>query len=48
MRKTEIIIIYIFRGGAKVLKLAVNRRTKFRNTHWRDKSLTIVEDKQWK
>ena len=32
----------------EVVKLAVNRRTKFRNTHWSDKSLTIVHDKPWK
>ena len=31
-----------------VKKLAVNRRTKFRNTHWSDKGLTIAEDKSWK
>ena len=37
-------------GGVPMLskKLAVNRRTKFRNTHWSDKSLTNVEDKPWK
>ena len=28
-------------------KIAVNRRTKFRNTHWSDKIPTIVEDKPW-
>ena len=33
---------------AKVLKQAVNHRTKFRNTHWLEKSLTTVEDKPWK
>ena len=37
-------------GGliAKVLKLAVSRKTKFRNTHWLEKSLTTVDDKPWK
>ena len=44
-------------GGGRVIcklpklsnfKLAVNCRTNFRNTHWPDKSLTIVEDKPWK
>ena len=44
-------------GGGRVIcklpklsnfKLAVNCRTKLRNTHWPDKSLTIVEDKPWK
>ena len=29
-------------------KLAVKPRTKFKNTHWSDKSLIIVEDKPWK
>ena len=38
------------RGGkiAKVLKQAVNLRTKFRNTHRLEKSLTTVDDKPWK
>ena len=43
-------------GGGRVVcklpmlskKLAVNCRTKFMNTHWSDKSPTIVEDKPWK
>ena len=51
--KTETIIFFIFLGGggglfAKVLKLAVNRRTKFRNIHWLEKSCTTVDDKPWK
>ena len=29
-------------------KLAVKLRTKFKNTHWSDKSLIIVKDKLWK
>ena len=33
---------------AKVFKLAVKRRTKFRNTHCLEKSLTTVDDKAWK
>ena len=33
---------------AKVAKLAVKRRTKFRNTHWLEKSLKTVDDKPWK
>ena len=48
---------FFFWGGGRVIcklpklsnfKLAVNCRTKLRNTHWPDKSLTIVEDKPWK
>ena len=37
-------------GGkiAKVFKLAVNRRTKVRNIHWFEKSVTTVHDKPWK
>ena len=36
-------------GSADVVKkTSCNRRTKFRNTHWSDKSLTNVEDKPWK
>ena len=45
-------LFYFFFGGgggeggiAKLLKLAVNRRTKFRNTHWLEKSLATVDDK---
>ena len=34
---------------AKVFKLVVNGRTKFRNnTHWLEKSVTTVHDKPWK
>ena len=36
-----------FVNGRCCQKIAVNQRTKFRNTHWSDKSLTIVEDKPW-
>ena len=32
-------------GDKIILKLAVNSRTEFRNTHWLEKSLTTVEDK---
>ena len=43
--------LFFFGGGggliAKVHKLAV-RRTKFRNTHWLEKSLTTMDDKPWK
>ena len=43
---------FIFLGGggliAKVLKLAVSQRTKFRNTYWLEKSLTTVAIKLWK
>ena len=44
----KLLLFFCLRGGqiAKVLKLAVNRRTKFRNTHWLEKSLT-VDDKPW-
>ena len=54
-----IIFLFFFLGGGgegsfvnlpklSNFKLAVNCRTKLRNTHWPDKSLTIVEDKPWK
>ena len=36
------------RGDKIILKLAVNSRKKFRNTHWLEKSLTTVDDKPWK
>ena len=50
-----ILFIYFFflgggggEGDKIILKLAVNSRTKFRNTHWLEKSITTVEDKPWK
>ena len=50
--KIQKLLLFLFEGGgggqiAKVLELAVNRRTKFRNTHWLEKSLTTVDDKPW-
>ena len=48
-KNTETIINFCLGGYiAKVLKLAVNRRTKFKNTHWLEKSLTAVDNKPWK
>ena len=46
-----IFFFFFFLGGGRVIcklpklsdfKLAVNCRTKLRNTHWPDKSLTIL------
>ena len=48
----KLLLLFFFFGGggyiAKVLKLTVNRRTKFMNTHWLEKSLTTVDNKPWK
>ena len=46
----KLLLVKVWGGGmggyiAKVLKQAVNCRTKFRNTHWLEKSLTTVDDK---
>ena len=43
-KKQKLLFFFFFLGGggcviAKVLKLAVICRTKFRNTHWLEKSL---------
>ena len=47
-----VVFFYIFLVGGgeitKILKLAVYRRTKFRNTQWLVKSLTTVDDKPLK
>ena len=49
--KIKKLFFFFFWGGggeiAKVHKLAV-RRTKFRNRHWLEKSLTTMDDKPWK
>ena len=45
--KIQKLLLFFVLGG-KVLKLPVNLRTKFRNTHWLEKSLTTLEDKPWK
>ena len=50
--KIQKLFLFSWGGGgwliAKVLKLAVSCKTKFRNTHWLEKSLTTVDDKPWK
>ena len=51
IQKIFVFFFFFWGGGGlfvEVLKLAVNRRTKFRNTHWLDNNLRTVDDKPWK
>ena len=45
--KIQKLLFYFWGQIAKVLKLAIKRKTKFRNTQWPETSFTIVEDKPW-